>query len=105
MIRILQSLLALISLLLLAFMAARANSAGLQATEPAFQLVPAEPAASTGPRVRPAHPCLIAGPQPGTHFPGQPFAYGYFGAKARPAAAFHRNENGDWFQWSIRRAD
>ena len=103
--RILQSLLALISLLLLAFMAARANSACLQATGPASQDIPTERALSAGPRPLPLHRCLAAGPQPGTHFEGQAFAYGYFGAKARPAAAFHRSENGDWFQWSIRRAD
>jgi len=105
MMRILQSLLALISLLVLAFMAARANSACVRPMEATCQDIPTEPAVSAGPRVLPIHHCLTAGPQPGTHFQVQPFAYGYFGAKARPAAVFHRSENGDWFQWSIRRAD
>ncbi|MGA2256590.1 MAG: hypothetical protein ABSG53_18230 [Thermoguttaceae bacterium] len=105
MIRVLQSLLALISLLLLALMAAKANGATCQEAEQAWQIVPPEPAVSAGPRVLPVHRCLVPGEQPGTHLQGQPFAYGYFGAKARPMAAFHRNNNGDWFQWSVRRAD
>ena len=105
MVRILQSLLALISLLLLALMAARANSASWQESAATGNSIPPEPAISAGLRALPAQHCLVPGPQPGSHFQGQPFAYGYFGAKARPAAVFHRSENGDWYQWSIRRAD
>ncbi len=103
--RILQSLLALIGLLLLAWMADRADGAPWQESDSAWQNVPAEAAAAAKPRLLPACPCLTPGPQPGTHFQGQPFAYGYFGAKAQPMAAFHRSASGDWFQWSIRRGD
>ncbi len=105
MIRILQSLLALIGLLLLALMAARADGAAWQETDSAWQSVPAEPAVSARLGVLSAHRCLVPGPQPGTHLEGQPFAYGYFGARARPTAAYHRSNRGDWFQWSFRRAD
>jgi hypothetical protein len=106
MIRILQSLLALISLLLLALMSARAESAPWQATDPAWQGDAAEPAMVSGPpRVRPGHRCLVPGPQPGTHFQGQPFAYGYFGARAQTAPVYHHSANGDWFQWSFYRGD
>jgi hypothetical protein len=105
MIRILQSLLALISLLLLAWMAARADSATWQEPDPACQSVPTEPAFTAGPGMPPGRRCLVPGPQPGTHLQGQPFAYGYFGARAEPTAVFHRNVRADWFQWSVRRAD
>jgi hypothetical protein len=106
MLRILQSLLALISLLLLAWLAARANAATFQdPDDPAWKSVPVEPAACPRPRLLTVPRCLTPPPQPGTHFQGQPFAYGYFGAKAQPAAAFHRKWNGDWFQWTIGRAD
>ena len=105
MVRILQSLLALISLLLLALMAARANSASWQESAATGNSIPPEPAISAGPRGAAGPALLGSGPQPGSHFQGQPFAYGYFGAKARPTAVFHRSENGDWYQWSIRRAD
>ncbi len=104
MIRILQPLL-LIGLLLLVLMAARANGAAWQETDPAWQGVSTEPAVPAAPGLLPAHRCLVPGPQPGTHLEGQPFAYGYFGARARPTAAFYRNHNGDWFQWSFRRGD
>ncbi len=103
--RILQSLLALISLLLLAWLADKASSALWQETDPAWQSDPAEPVVSAHLHLLPARHCLAPGPQPGTHLHGQPFAYGYFGAKAQPMAAFHRSTSGDWFQWSVRRAD
>ena len=105
MIRILQTLLALIGLLLLTLMASRAESAPRQETDPASQGIAAEPAVSIPLRVMPAHRVLVPGPQPGTHLEGQPFAYGYFGARARPTAAYHHSDRGDWFQWSFRRAD
>jgi len=105
MIRVLQSLPALIGFLLLSLMAVRAESAAWQATNPAWQSVPAEPAYSAKPRVLPAHRCLVLGPQPGAHLQGQPFAYGYFGARAEPTAVYHSNSRGDWFQWSFRRGD
>jgi hypothetical protein len=103
--RILQSLLALISLLLLALMAARANSAPWQEPETTWQAAPAEAAVSPPPHVRPAHRCLVPGPQPGTHLQGQPFAYGYFGARARPLSVYQRSYDADWFQWTFYRAD
>ena len=103
--RILQSLLALISLLLLAWLADKASSAPWQGTDPTCQNDPAEPIVLARPHLLPTCHRLVPGPQPGTHFQGQPFAYGYFGAKAQPTAAFHRSSNGDWFQWSVRRAD
>ncbi len=103
--RILQSLLALISLLLLAWMAGRANSAPWQQPDPVRQSDLAEPHVSARSHLPPACHRLIPGPQPGTHLQGQPFAYGYFGARAQPMAAYHRSSSGDWFQWSVRRAD
>ena len=79
MLRILQSLLALISLLLLAWLAARANAATFQdPDDPAWKSVPVEPAACPRPRLLTVPRCLTPPPQPGTHFQGQPFAYGYF---------------------------
>jgi hypothetical protein len=103
--RILQSLLVLISLLLLAWFANKANSAPWEETDPAWQSGPAKPVVSARPHLLPARYRLAPGPQPGTQLHGQPFAYGYFGAKAQPMAAFHRSTSGDWFQWSVRRAD
>ena len=103
MIRILQSLPALIGFLLLALMTVRAESAPWQATDPAWQGVSNEPVFSEKPRVLPAH-CLL-GPQPRTRLQGQPFAYGYFGARAEPTAVYHSNSRGDWYQWSFRRGD
>ena len=106
MIRVLQPLLALIGLLLPTLMAARADSASCQEMEPACQSVPAEPALSVGPSRPPLHCCLFPrSQQPETHLQGQPFAYGYFGARAQPTASYHRNARADWFQWSVRRAD
>src|SRR5271165_3361347 len=87
--RILQSLLALISLLLLAWFADQASSAPWQQPDPAWRSDPAEPVVSARPLLLPACHRLVPGPQPGTHLQGQPFAYGYFGAKAQPMAAFH----------------
>jgi hypothetical protein len=105
MIRVLQSLLALISLLLLAWMADKANSAPWQQPDAAWQSDSAQPAVSPRPRLLPAFHRLAPAAQPGSHLQGQPYAYGYFGAKAQPMAAFHRSSSGDWFQWSVRRAD
>ena len=105
MIRVVQPLSVLIGLLLLAWMAPSANCAPWQETDPVSQSVPTAMEVSAPLRVVPAHRCLVPGPQPGTRLQGQPFAYGYFGAQARPTAAYHRSDQGDWFQWSFRRAD
>ncbi len=105
MIRILQSLLALISLLLLAMMAARADSAPWQGPDPQCETIPADASFSPLPHARPVHRCLVPGPQPGTHLQGQPFAYGYFGARARPLSVYQRSYDADWFQWTFFRAD
>lgn len=105
MIRTLQPLLALISLLLLALLAARVDGARWQEPDPDSQVVPAEPAFSAKPHVVPAHHGLLPRSQPATHLQGQPFAYGYFGARAQSTASFHRNARADWYQWSVRRAD
>jgi hypothetical protein len=105
MIRVLQSLLALIALLLLAWMAPRADGAPWQEANPVSQCVPTEEVVSVPLRVAPVQRCLAPRPQPGTRLQGQPFAYGYFGARAQPTAAYHRSDRGDWFQWSFRRAD
>ncbi len=106
MIRILQPLLALIGLLLLALMAARADSAEWQEPDSAWQPAAAAPLAPSAPGPLPAHRCLLPRPQPPeTHLQGQPFAYGYFGARAESTASFHRNYRADWFQWSVRRGD
>ncbi len=105
MIRILQLLPASIGLLLLALMAVRAESAPWQATDPAWQGAPTEPAFSAKPPVRPARRCLVPGPQPGARLQAKPFAYGYFGARAEPTAVYHSNSRGDWFQWSFYRGD
>ncbi len=105
MLRTMQTLLALICLLLLAWMAARADGAPWQDTDPAWQPSVAQPAFYAEPRPLPVHRCLVPSPQPGTHLQGQPFAYGYFGARAETTPVFHRNYRGDWFQWSFRRGD
>ena len=105
MIRILQLLPALIGFLLLALMAVRAESAPWQANDPTWQGVPAGPAFPAGPRVRPARRCSVLGPQPGARLQGQPFAYGYFGARAEPTAVYHSNYREDWYQWSFHRGD
>jgi hypothetical protein len=103
--RVFKALLVVASLLLLACLAARANSAPWEATEPALRTTAVDPAIPARPHLLQGHRCPGPGPQPGTHFQGQPFAYGYFGAKAQPTDAFHRSASGDWFQWSIPRAD
>jgi len=105
MIRILQPLLALIGLLLLALMAASADGAAWQEPDPIRQPVSTEQAFPAGPNRLPIRRCFVPGPQPETHLQGQPFAYGYFGARAQPTASYHRNARADWFQWSVRRAD
>lgn len=105
MIHILQSQLALISILLLALMATRADSAPWQEPDPGWQTVPAQTAIAPPLRVRPARVCLTPAPQPGTRLQGQPFAYGYFGARARPVSAYQKSYDADWFQWTVLRAD
>ncbi len=105
MIRVLQPLSVLIGLLLLAWLADRADSAPWQEINSVSQGVPPATVVSAPLRVVPAHRCLVPGPRPGTGLQGQPFAYGYFGAQAQPMAAHHRSDRGDWFQWSVRRAD
>ncbi len=88
MLRILQSLLVVSSLLALAFVAAEANSAPL--TDPDGQspsIGPATGSDGTAIHCRPRpfaaalHHRLVPGPQAGTHLQAQPFAYGYFGAR------------------------
>ena len=105
MVRILQSLLALIGLLLMAWLASRADSAPWQGPETGWQGAASQPVASAAPRLLPVPRCLTPGPQPGTYLQGQPFAYGYFGAQAKPTTVYHRSYQGDWFQWSFRRGD
>jgi hypothetical protein len=104
MLRILRSLLLMVSLLLLVPVAAGADFGSMSLHESAWQQAPAE-SVSAARRPLLGHHCLVPGPQPGSRLDGQPFAYGYFGARARPAAVYHRNSTGDWYQWSIIRAD
>jgi len=102
-IRILQTVLMLFSLLALAFVAAKANSAPLPDSD------------AQSPSIGPARPALFCwhphqrhvtpGPQPGTHLQPQPYAYGYFGAHAPTTPAFHTSNRGDWYQWTFTRAD
>jgi hypothetical protein len=104
MLQLLRSILAIISLLALAVVAVKANSAPLPDANDQWQAPDGDcppPATSHRP---PAHR-LVPGPQPGTHLQTQPFAYGYFGAHAPTTAAFHRNSRGDWYQWTFSRAD
>lgn len=106
MIRTKQPLMALIGLLLLALLSATADSAPWQEPDPAWQLAPGEAFVSPGPCHASGHHCLLPKPQsPETHLQGQPFAYGYFGARAQTTASYHRNARNDWYQWSVRRAD
>jgi hypothetical protein len=105
MVRLLQSLLALISLLLLALLSATTEGATLPSDEPNWRPAHADPIATVVSHVLPSHRHFAPGPQPGTKLRVQPFAYGYFGARAQPAAVYHRCNNGDWFQWSFYRAD
>jgi hypothetical protein len=107
MIRILQSLLVLFSLLALAFVAAKANSAPLADADGQSPTI--GPAVSSGgavfPRLHMRHRHVFPGPQAGTHLQPPAFAYGYFGAHAPTTAAFHTNNRGDWYQWTFTRAD
>ena len=112
MLRILQSLVVLFSLLALAFVAARANSAPLtDADGQSPSIGPATSSDGTAIHCRPRpfaaalHHRLVPGPQAGTHLQAQPFAYGYFGAHAPTTAAFHTSNRGDWYQWTFTRAD
>jgi hypothetical protein len=105
MLRILQSLLVVSSLLALAFVAAKANSAPLTEADGQWQSPAIGPEHAALPCRHPRHRCLIPGPQPGTHLQAQPFAYGYFGAHAPTTAAFHTSNRGDWYQWTFTRAD
>jgi hypothetical protein len=105
MLRILQTVLVLFSLLALAFVAAKANSAPLSDGAVQWQ----SPAIGAGQAASPCrHPHrsrIVPGPQAGTHLQAQPFAYGYFGAHAPTTAAFHTGNRGDWYQWTFSRAD
>jgi hypothetical protein len=105
MLRILQTLLALICLLTLAFVAARANGGEWQAPDPGWQAAPCGPAVCAGGIAPRVHHCLVPGPQPGTYLQGQPFAYGYFGAYPQRMAVYHRSSSGDWSQWYTFRAN
>ena len=98
MLRVLQSLLVLSSLLALAFVAAKANSAPLpdaDAQSPSIGPATSSDCAAV-PCRHPHHRRLVPGPQAGTHLQAQPFAYGYFGAHAPTTAAFHTSSRGDW---------
>jgi hypothetical protein len=107
MLRVLQMVLVLCSLLALAFVAAKANSAPLPEPEAQSPTIgpatPSECAASTC--RHPHHRRVIPGPQAGTHLQAQPYAYGYFGAHAPTTAAFHTSNRGNWYQWTFSRAD
>ena len=103
--RILQALLALISLLLLAWLATRADGAACDASYPACESAVPWASGPAGPLPPRFHVCLRPGAQPATHLQGQPFAYGYFGARARPMAAYQESYHRDWCQWTIFRAD
>jgi hypothetical protein len=105
MIRILQSLLALVSLLALAALAASASGASWQSADSAGQPAAAPPESAVRPCLPPGLHRLVPAQQPSSHLQGQPFAYGYFGAKALPSAAYHRGSTRDWFQWTIQRAN
>ncbi len=105
MIRIFQSLLALISLLLLAWLASTADSAPWQEPDPGWQSAAVEPPPPAAPHLLALPRCLTPATQPATHLQGQPYAYGYFGARAQTTAVYQRSYRGDWFQWSFHRAD
>jgi hypothetical protein len=105
MVQVLKSLLALTSLLILALVAIRANSAPLPQPDEQWQAPDNVPAAPPRYRRPLVHRCLVPGPQAGTHLQPQPFAYGYFGAHAPTSAVFHTSNRGDWYQWSFYRAD
>jgi hypothetical protein len=103
MIRILQLLLVLFSLLALAFVAAKANSAPLPDSDgQAPSIGPVHPAF---PWVHLRHRRVVPGPQAGTHLQPPAYAYGYFGAHAPTTAAFHTGNRGNWYQWTFTRAD
>jgi hypothetical protein len=105
MLRIMESLLALIILLALAFVANRAYSAPPPGNDTRWQ-APQVTDATARPCHRPFwHRHIVPGPQPGTHLQAAPYAYGYFGAHAPTTAAFHTSNRGDWYQWSVSRAD
>jgi hypothetical protein len=105
MIQILKSLLALATLLVMAFVAAKANSAPWAEPDEQWQ-TPSTTSAAPRACWRPLHHrSLVPGPQAGTHLQAQPFAYGYFGAHAPTSAVFHTSNRGDWYQWSFYRAD
>jgi hypothetical protein len=105
MVQVLKSLLALTSLLILALVAVRANSAPYAESDEQWQpSITAAPSAPCGRRPM-FHRCVVPGPQAGTHLQAQPFAYGYFGAHAPTSAVFHTSNRGDWYQWSFYRAD
>jgi hypothetical protein len=104
MFRVLQSLLALTSLLVLTFLAARVNGAPFSDGNTQWQSPPVAESAAAPCRRLCLHR-LMPGPQAGTHLQAQPFAYGYFGAHAPTTAAFHRSARNDSYQWTFSRAD
>ena len=92
MIRILQSLLALISLLLLACMAAKANSATWQETDPACKMFPPNRWPLRRPRPLPAHHRLVPGAAAGDPFSRPAVCLWILSApRLQPTAAFHRS--------------
>jgi hypothetical protein len=105
MVQVLKSLLALTSLLILALVAVKANSAPISQSDERWQAPVAQPTAAPCCRRPLVHRCVVPGPQAGTHLQAQPFAYGYFGAHAPTSAVFHTSNRGDWYQWSFYRAD
>jgi hypothetical protein len=102
---IMRSATAIITLLLLVQAARAGDHLLIPSGHPTWQSASGQDVQNL-PAYRPAR-CrhLVPGPQPGTRLQSQPFAYGYFGAYPRPAAAFHRSDRGDWFQWTVIRAD
>jgi hypothetical protein len=105
MLQILQLRLALIILLVLALTAVQATRASWPEPDPSWQPASAAQPVVVRPRTLLGHHCLTPAPQPGTHLEGQPFAYGYFGAKAQSTAVYHRSSSGDWFQWTFQRGN
>ncbi len=42
---------------------------------------------------------------PWTRLQGQPYAYGYFGARPAATSANHTSYRADWYQWRFQRGD
>jgi hypothetical protein len=105
MLQILQLRLAPIILLVLALTAVQAAGATWSEPDSSWQTASAEQPVVVRQRTLLGHHCLTPAPQPGTHLEGQPFAYGYFGAKAQSTVIYHRGSTGDWFQWTFQRGN